>query len=254
MRLPTTAAALAAALAAGVLGPVVGPAVGPAQASHGPLPPGRDLRTHVVQPGETATELAVRFHAWTAELVAHNQLGAGATLRAGQRIVIPVVRSAVPDRDHDRTGGTAGGSDRGAPVTDASRARVHDKIERVSHRRDVDPELSLAVSWQEAGWQMHHVSGAGAIGAMQVLPSTADWMEWYVGRSLHPRRLHDNAVTGVTLLRVLADNTRSRRHRVGAYYQGLGAVRDHGLYDETRAYVDNVLAIKGRLEAGQPPA
>jgi hypothetical protein len=41
---------------------------------------------------------------------------------------------------------------------------------------------------------------------------------------------------------------------VGAYYQGLGAVRRHGLYDDTRAYVDNVLAIKHRLEAGRPPA
>ena len=131
---------------------------------------------------------------------------------------------------------------------------MHDRIAQVSRRRGVDPELSLAVSWQEAGWQMHHVSDAGAIGAMQVLPSTADWMEYYVGRPLHPRRLHDNAVTGVTLLRVLAENTRSQRHRVGAYYQGLGAVRDHGLYGETRAYVDNVLAIKRRLEQGQPPA
>ncbi len=240
MRLPTTPA-LIGPLLGGLL--AVGATAGPAAASHAPLPPGRDLRTHVVQPGETASGLAVRYHAWTAELIAHNHLGPSATLHTGQRIVIPVVRSAVPDRER-----------RGGPVADPSRARVHDRIAQVSRRRGVDPELSLAVSWQEAGWQMHHVSDAGAIGAMQVLPSTADWMEYYVGRPLHPRRLHDNAVTGVTLLRVLAENTRSQRHRVGAYYQGLGAVRDHGLYGETRAYVDNVLAIKRRLEQGQPPA
>jgi hypothetical protein len=131
---------------------------------------------------------------------------------------------------------------------------VRDRIEQVSRRRGVDPELALAVSWQEAGWQMHHVSDAGAIGAMQVLPSTADWMEWYVGRPLRPRRLHDNTVTGVTLLRVLADHTRSERHRIGAYYQGLGAVEDHGLYAETRDYVDDVLAVKRRLEQDRPPA
>jgi len=249
VRLPTTAAALAVALAAGAL---VGPLAAPAEASHAPLPPGRDVRTHVVQPGETATELAVRFHAWTAELIAHNHLGPSATLHEGQRIEIPVVRSAVPDRSGGRSASSPGSA--GGPVADPTRARVRTRIERVSRRRGVDPELSLAVSWQEAGWQMHHVSGAGAIGAMQVLPSTADWMEYYVGRSLRPRRLHDNAVTGVTLLRVLADNTRSRRHRVAAYYQGLGAVREHGLYRETRAYVDNVLAIKRRLEQGQPPA
>jgi hypothetical protein len=249
VRLPTTPA-LIGPLLGGLL--VVGATAAPAEASHAPLPPGRDLRTHVVQPGETATELAVRYHAWTAELVAHNHLGPSAALHTGQRIVIPVVRSAVPNRE--RSGGRpAEGQDTG-PVADPSRARVHDRIAQVSRRRGVDPELSLAVSWQEAGWQMHHVSDAGAIGAMQVLPSTARWMEYYVGRSLRPRRLHDNAVTGVTLLRVLADNTRTQRHRVGAYYQGLGAVRDHGLYGETRAYVDNVLAIKRRLEQGRPPA
>ena len=251
MRLPTTPA-LTGSLLGGLLAVVATAA--PSAASHAPLPPGRDLRTHVVQPGETATELAVRYHAWTAELIAHNHLGPTAALHTGQRIEIPVVRSAVPDRDRPDGDASSGARQGGSPVTDPSRARVHDRIAQVSRRRGVDPELSLAVSWQEAGWRMHHVSSAGAIGAMQVLPSTADWMEYYVGRRLHPRRLHDNAVTGVTLLRVLADNTRTQRHRVGAYYQGLGAVRDHGLYGETRAYVDNVLAIKRRLEQGQPPA
>ncbi len=252
MRLPTTPA-LIGPLLGGLL--AVAATAAPAAASHAPLPPGRDLRTHVVQPGETATELAVRYHAWTAELIAHNHLGSSATLHTGQRIEIPVVRSAVPDRDRSRDRAHAPAAQpEHSPVTDPSRARVHDRIAQVSRRRGVDPELSLAVSWQEAGWQMHHVSDAGAIGAMQVLPSTARWMEYYVGRRLHPRRLHDNAVTGVTLLRVLADNTRTQRHRVGAYYQGLGAVRDHGLYGETHAYVDNVLAIKRRLEQGRPPA
>ena len=63
---------------------------------------------------------------------------------------------------------------------------------------------------------------------------------------------HDAA--GVLLLGVLDDHTRNRRHQVGAYYQGLGAVSEHGLYGETQAYVANVLAIQERLEAGRPPA
>jgi hypothetical protein len=247
VRLPTTTSLLAP-----VLGGALALAVpAPAAALHAPLPPGRELRTHVVQPGETATEIAVRHHAWTAELISHNHLGPSATLVAGQRIEVPVVRSAVPDGRRTRRPRGAGGA---APTAEPGRTRVHDRIEQVSRRRGVDPELALAVSWQEAGWQMHHVSDAGAIGAMQVLPSTAAWMEWYVARPLRPRRLHDNAVAGVTLLRVLGDRTRSRRHRIGAYYQGLGAVEDHGLYAETRDYVDNVLAIKRRLEQGRPPA
>ncbi|MCW2735940.1 lytic transglycosylase domain-containing protein [Nocardioides sp.] len=101
----------------------------------------------------------------------------------------------------------------------------------------VDPQLALAISWQESGWQMGVVSGAHAIGAMQVLPSTARWMEHYAVRPLDLRKLGDNAKAGVLLLRVLSHHTQRRTHKIGAYYQGLGAVQRHGLYEETRAYV-----------------
>ena len=97
-------------------------------------------------------------------------------------------------------------------------------------------------------------STAGAIGAMQVLPATGAWMSLYEGRRLRLHRLADNATAGVRLLSVLHQQTSTRRRAVGAYYQGLGAVHEHGLYRETRAYVRNVLAIRHRLEAGGPPA
>jgi murein DD-endopeptidase MepM/ murein hydrolase activator NlpD len=233
-----------------------GAVTAPASGEHERLPDGRHLELHTVQPGDTATGLAVRFHAWTAELIAHNHLGPGAGLRVGEQIEIPVVTAAVdkartqePARSHRRTEPRSG-----TKMAYPSRQQVRQAIVRVSRRQGVDPQLSLAVSWQEAGWRMHHVSSAGAVGAMQVLPSTAKWMELYVGRDLKPRRLRDNVTTGVTLLDVLAAETVSRARQVGAYYQGLGAVRRHGLYDDTRAYVDNVLAIRHRLEAGQPPA
>jgi soluble lytic murein transglycosylase-like protein len=230
-----------------------GAVTAPASAEHERLPDGRHLELHTVRPGDTATGLAVRFHAWTAELIAHNHLGPEAGLTVGEQIEIPVVTAAVDKprsnekvRSHRRT--------QARPVAYPARQRVRRAIVRASRRQGVDPQLSLAVSWQEAGWRMHHVSSAGALGAMQVLPSTAKWMELYVGRDLKPRRLRDNVATGVTLLDVLAAETVSRARQVGAYYQGLGAVRRHGLYDDTRAYVDNVLAIRHRLEAGQPPA
>jgi hypothetical protein len=89
---------------------------------------------------------------------------------------------------------------------------------------------------------------------MQVLPSTGEWMSLYAGRPLHLRRLGDNATAGATLLHVLVRETPTSRRAIGAYYQGLGAVREHGLYRDTRAYVANVTAIRARLEAGRPPA
>lgn len=238
-----TPVVVAAAIAGGAL-------TAPAAAEDERLPGGRHVKHYTVRPGDTATGLAVRFHAWTAELIAHNHLGPGAGLTVGEQIEVPVVSAAVPSshRAHHA------GAPREKQAAEPSRQRVRQAIVRVSRLQGVDPQLSLAVSWQEAGWRMHHVSSAGAVGAMQVLPSTAKWMELYAGRDLHPRRMRDNVTTGVTLLGVLAAETVSRARQVGAYYQGLGAVRRHGLYDETRAYVDNVLAIKHRLEAGRPPA
>ena len=127
-----------------------------------------------------------------------------------------------------------------------SRGEVKAVIARVARRHDVPVRLAQAVAWQESGWQQPVRSSAGAIGVMQVLPATGLWMSLYAG-PLNLRDTHDNVTAGVTLLRVLLDETRNTRRAVGAYYQGLGAVREHGLYPETRRYVANVLAIRDRL-------
>lgn len=232
-----TTLALCAALSAGTL-----TLAAPASADHVQVADDREVLSYTVLPGDTATGLATRFHAWTAELVALNHLGPDARLRVGQRLRIPVVRTATP---RDR---------RDAATSPPSREEVRSTVVRLSRRHGVDPQLGLAVAWQESGWQMQHTSSAGAIGAMQVLRGTVDWMETYAGRPLRPRRLRDNVEAGVLLLRLLEDLTDSRRHQVAAYYQGLGAVRRHGLYDESVRYVANVLAIKRRLEQGRPPA
>ena len=235
--------------------------VAPAQADHVRLPDDRRLVSYVVRPGDTASGLAVRFHAWTAELVAHNHLGAGGTLQVGDRIVIPVV-SRGGDRGGDR-GGKKGGKKHGGAKggrtamwqhPDRDREKVRRVIAGAARHHDVDPQLALAIAWQESGWQMGVVSSAHAIGAMQVLPATARWMEHYAGRRLRLHKLGDNAKAGVLLLRVLSHHTQRRTHKIGAYYQGLGAVREHGLYAETRTYVANVVAIKNRLEDGRPPS
>jgi hypothetical protein len=259
VRRPLTGAAVAATALSAAL--VLAP-TSPAAADHEPLPRGRHLKTYTVKPGDTVTGLAVRFHAWTAELLSHNHLDASGRLRVGQRIEIPVVKKA---RDKGKNkgkheggdkGGDSGGSHSPAPSSGGhpSRDRVRRTIARAANYRGVDQHLALAVAWQESGWQMHRVSSAGAIGAMQVLPGTGRWMEHYAGRDLRLRTLKDNATAGVLLLGVLDDHTRTRRHQVGAYYQGLGALQEHGLYGETKAYVANVLAIRERLRAGRPPA
>jgi soluble lytic murein transglycosylase-like protein len=238
-------------LACGLVGAALVLGSAPAGAASD-LPSGRRIVDHRVRPGETATGLAVRFHAWTSELIAHNHLAADGRIRVGQRLEIPVVVAAARRQADPAHRGQ--GHARGQRLANPSRDTVRRVVATTAARHGVDPQLALAVSWQESGWQMDRRSGAGAIGAMQVLPSTAAWMSMYAGRRLHPRRLADNATTGVRLLSILDSETSSQRRAVAAYYQGLGAVRSHGLYGETRAYVANVLALKRRLEAGLPPA
>jgi soluble lytic murein transglycosylase-like protein len=230
----------------------------PAEARGRPWPghPDRTLVGHVVRPGETATGLAVRFHAWTRELVALNRLGRDATLRVGERIRIPVVVSAA--RKH-RVAAPAPA----APAPPPSRAeqlraqgwrhwrmtrdQVRQALAHEARRLGVPVKLALAVGWQESGWHQPLRSSAGALGVMQVLPGTGLWMSLYAGRPLDLRETHDNVTAGVTLLRVLLDETRTTRRAVAAYYQGLGAVRRHGLYPDTRRYVASVQAIRQRL-------
>ena len=257
---------LARLTAAGVTGGLLlaGLTALPAAADDRPLPAGRLAKPYTVKPGDTATGLAVRFHAWTAELISHNHLGGSATLRVGQRIEIPVVRAAARKhraRPHQRTHPRQATQPRRHKTSKQprrtshpGRAQVRRVIVDTARRHGVPPKLALAVAWQESGWQMHRTSHAHAIGAMQVLPATGTWMSLYAGRPLKLRHTRDNVLAGVLLLDVLDDQTRTRRHQVAAYYQGLGALREHGLYQETKTYVRNVRAIHQRLKRGLPPA
>jgi LysM repeat protein len=218
----------------------------------------RNLVRHVVRPGETAGGLAVKYHAWTAELISYNHLGSGGRMYAGQQITIPVVPESLRDSPTSKPAKHAKPAPRATKQTwrhsDPSRAAVRSAIIRTARAHGVDSRLALAVSWQESGWQMHHVSHANAIGAMQVLPGTGTWMSMYAGRSLELTRLEDNVLAGVLLLEFLGDNTSSTRNQVAAYYQGLRAVRERGLYDDTQGYVANVLALRNKIARGWNPA
>ena len=226
-------------------------------------PDARKVVGYTVRPGDTATGLAVRFHAWTAELVSMNHLDAGTTLRVGDRIKIPIVLAAVGDQPAEPMPAEQSQAPSLNPEqrrlerrlgarSDPSPAAVRRIIEHTSREYGVDPQLALAVSWQEAGWQQHHVSYATAIGAMQVIPSTGEWMSGVVGRDLDLLDVRDNVTAGVVLLRELRERT-SQRRAVAGYYQGLASVQSRGMFDDTRAYVTNVLELKRQFERGDYP-
>jgi hypothetical protein len=278
--------------------------------SHRKPHPHRKIKRYRVRPGDTASSIAVRYHAWTKQLIKINH---SSTLYVGDVILIPVVvsasRACTKHKSH-KTGlpsvkssgsTTAHKSHKAKPHKshkpkphkakphakkkhpakahqhrnrhhhghgagrhhhrdhhgwtheNASRAKVRRVIIHTANRWDVNPNLALAIAWQEAGWQQHRLSPAGAVGAMQVMPSTGRWMSLMVGRKLHLRDLHDNVTAGVVLIRTLRSQARLK-WAVAGYYQGLGGVRQYGMYDSTKHYVANVLHLKKRLVHGWNPA
>ena len=106
----------------------------------------------------------------------------------------------------------------------------------------ISPSLVKALAWQESGFQQHVRSSVGASGVMQVTRQTWSYVEMVLlGRQVG-HGVDGNIHVGVAYLRQLLHEFHFHERRaIGAYYQGPGAVRAHGLYPETRAFVANVL-------------
>ena len=93
------------------------------------------------------------------------------------------------------------------------------------------------------------VSSANARGVMQVMPGTWDYVQQNLAsRQLDPNSAHDNVTAGVLYLKQLLNQTGGNESdAIAAYYQGLGALRSRGVFDDTKQYVANVQALRGRF-------
>jgi hypothetical protein len=83
---------------------------------------------------------------------------------------------------------------------------------------------------------------------MQVTRQTWSYVEMVLIGHRIPRTTSGNIHVGVAYLRQLLHEFNFREARsIGAYYQGPGAVRAHGLYPETWRFVRNVMALRHRF-------
>ena len=135
--------------------------------------------------------------------------------------------------------GSASGSG-GAPT-----GRYSDQIRSASGRYGLDPNLVEAVIATESNFNPWAVSPKGARGLMQLMPSTA--------RRFGVKDVHDpsqNIQGGTQYLRHLLDLFGGDLVlALAAYNAGEGVVQNLGRvpnYQETRQYVDRVLARYGR--------
>jgi N-acetylmuramoyl-L-alanine amidase len=178
--------------------------------------------SHTVRPGETLSSIASRYGASVNTLARANHLADANFIIAGSTLKIP-------------------GAPAPAPVA-ASAASVESSLERHAAAVGVDPSLVKAVAWQESGWRQDIVSEAGAIGVMQVMPDTADFVNEVLGEgALDVNEADDNVRLGVRYLRHLLDSMPTEKKALAAYVSGPGNVR-HRLSKEQRRYVAAVLS------------
>ncbi|HLB75405.1 MAG TPA: transglycosylase SLT domain-containing protein [Candidatus Dormibacteraeota bacterium] len=134
-------------------------------------------------------------------------------------------------------------------ATKLTSAQARAILIRAAHHHGLNPNFVLAVSYWESGWNQAARSRTGAVGLMQVEPYTAAW----AGLALLHRRANlsnpsDNAELGAALLRSYLDQLHDPKLTLAAYYQGLGAVRRHGIYPSSRSYVDGIWKLRNQFQ------
>ena len=136
-----------------------------------------------------------------------------------------------------------------APEPTSQRLTAAD-VQSIAAAHGVSPSLAAAIAWQESGFNNGMVSGANARGVMQVMPGTWDYVQQNLagGQQLNPDSATDNVHAGVMYLkRLLDDSGGDENAAIAGYYQGQSSVRDRGMFDDTKQYVDNVQALRSRF-------
>ena len=229
----------AAALAAGAGTAAAAPAQSDGSA---PAPMG----SYVVRPGDTLSKLAAVAGVSVDAIAGMNGLDPSRYLLSGTVLKLPSGSPTPPAADAPAPAATVVPD--AAPNPTPGRVTADD-IAQVASAHGVPGSLASAIAWQESGFNNSMVSSANARGVMQVMPGTWSWVqENLTDRPLNPDSPTDNVHAGVLYLRQLLDETGGDEDTaIAGYYQGLGSVRSRGLYDDTKRYVENVQALRGRF-------
>lgn len=141
--------------------------------------------------------------------------------------------------------------------------KYEDCVHRSAEKYGVDEALVYAVIYSESGFDPDARSNAGALGLMQIMPETYEWLQTHIPQenSSHERLLEPqtNIEYGVYMLSYLLDKYGDERTAVCAYNAGMGSV-DSWLkskefssdgktlfttpYPETTKYADKVISAK----------
>lgn len=198
---------------------------------------------HEVSVGETLSSIASRYGVSIQALAKANDIVDVNFIVSGERLEIP-----------GRLGSTSSAPSSSAPAESASSSlqpsdpgQVEILLEQTAAAEGIDSALVKAVAWQESAWQQTAVSSVGALGVMQVMPGTADYVnESLGGGNLDVTKTEDNIELGVKYLDHVVDSMPTERKGLAAYYTGPSAV-GRTLSSVQKAYVNSVQALKDRF-------
>ncbi len=199
---------------------------------------------YTVQSGDTLWDVARRHQISVSSLKSLNGLLQD-VIFPGQALKVSGVRNASAA---ETSGSQAGRQEqREMPRSSSvSRGDVENSLEAWADHYGLAGDLVKGLAWVESGHRQDVISKAGALGVMQLMPSTAQWLEDYVVReSVDPLQYDENVRGGTAYLDWLLGKTGGdERLAVGSYFQGLGATRKHGLYRVSEHYVRTVQAAR----------
>ena len=131
--------------------------------------------------------------------------------------------------------------------TQVSRSQINDLMTKYSDKNGLDEDFVKAVINQESGFNPNATSHCGAMGLMQLMPSTA--------QGLGVKNAYDaeqNIEGGTKYLKGLMDRFNNDKSlALAAYNAGPNAVKKYGgipPYAETQNYVKSVLSKYDRMK------
>lgn len=205
---------------------------------------------HVVEAGETLSELAVRYQLTRAELAGANDIRDPDLIYAGAELRIPeeggMASAAGSGSEVDASAAAIPAGGAGTPVV---RTAVGQVIEQTAARYGWRSATIKALAMAESGWNNAVVSPSGATGIMQVLPATAEWVgARIVGRPLDLNDHADNVEAGVAYLDYLYNRYDGDVElALAAYYLGPGNVTGGTVPPVAEHYVATVMALRERF-------
>lgn len=125
---------------------------------------------------------------------------------------------------------------------------IYETVMYFSNKYKVSSDLIFAIIDQESNYNYKDSSSAGAIGLMQIIPATANYLK------INPYNSTQNIEGGVRYFKEMLDKYQKPSLALAAYNAGPGAVdKYNGIppYKETTNYVSKISKIYQNLKVGK---